>query len=183
MRTAGVVQARQHSFKTLLWHLIDRPRSASHETTAIQVYYSLMQFGEQRNHILNEQSALLENLYLPKKNRKYSKYLESSTPAFIRKLNTLTLANIRIEKSLTPLALLEDTPLVQAIEPIAKQARNFDPPNGQRGYMYPKQQIFLPLLTELSVATEEIQRESKLQSCLRNPSAIWQKPVSLQTVF
>ena len=29
------------------------------------------------------------------------------------------------------------------------------------------------------MATEEIPRESKLQSCLRSPSAIWQKPVSL----
>ena len=39
------------------------------------------------------------------------------------------------------------------------------------------------LLTELSVATDEIHIESKLQSCLKNPSAIWQKPISLQSVF
>jgi len=77
-----------------------------------------------------------------------------------QKLNILTLANTRIEKSPAPLAHLKGTPLVQTTDPIAKQAQNFDPTNGQRGYINSKQHILLPLLTELSVATEEIQRES-----------------------
>jgi len=112
-----------------------------------------------------------------------AKQARNFDPSNGQKLNILTLANIRIEKSPAPLAYLKDTPLVQTTELIAKQARIFDPPNGQRGYINCKQHISLPLLKELSVATEEIQRESKLQSCLRNPSAIWQKLVSLQTVF
>ena len=82
-----------------------------------------------------------------------------------QKLNTLTLVDIGIENPLAPLARLKDTPLVQTQEPIEKQAQNFDPPNGQRGYINSKQHN---LLTELSMATDEIHRESKLQSCLRN---------------
>ena len=68
-----------------------------------------------------------------------------------QKLNTLTLADIRIAESLAPLPHFKDTPLVQAIEPIAKQAQNFNLLNGQRECIYSKQ-ILLPLLTKLSVA-------------------------------
>ena len=60
------------------------------------------------------------------------------------------------------------TPLVQTQEPIEKLARNFDPPNGQKGIYKLKTASFALTLTELSVATDEIHRESKLQSCLRN---------------
>ena len=60
-----------------------------------------------------------------------------------QKLNTLTLAGIRIENPLAPLARLKDTPLVQTQEPIRKQAQNFDPPNGQRGYINSKQHNLL----------------------------------------
>ena len=80
----------------------------------------------------------------------------------------MTLADIRIENPFAPLARLKDTPLVQTQEPIEKQARNFDPPNGQKGIYKLKTASFAATLTELSVATDEIHRESKLQSCLRN---------------
>ena len=68
-----------------------------------------------------------------------------------QKLNTLTLADIRITASLAPLPHFKGTPLVQAIEPIAKQVQNFNLLNGQRGCIYSKQ-ILLPMLTKLWVA-------------------------------
>ena len=55
-----------------------------------------------------------------------------------QKLITLTLADIRIENPIVPLARFKETPLVQTQEPIEKQAQNFDPPNGQRGYINSK---------------------------------------------
>lgn len=63
-----------------------------------------------------------------------------SNTGLCQKLKILTLADVRIsiENPLAPLARFKETPLVQTQEPIEKQARNFDPPNGQRGYINSK---------------------------------------------
>ena len=64
-----------------------------------------------------------------------------------------------------------------------KLAAIFDLSNGQRGYINSKQHNLLWLLIELSVATDEIPLESKLQSCRSNSLVKWQQPNSSLTVF
>ena len=84
---------------------------------------------------LNAQNALLEP--------QVSQISGKLNTGLCQKLSTLTLADIRIENPLAPLARLKDTPLVQTQEPIEKQAQNFDPLNGQRGYINSKQHHLL----------------------------------------
>lgn len=66
-----------------------------------------------------------------------------------QKLNTLTLADIRIENPPAPLACFKETPLAQTQEPIEKQAQNFDPPNGQRGYINSQGPAYLHIVKKV----------------------------------
>ena len=62
-----------------------------------------------------------------------------------QKLNISSSYRISIENPLAPLARFKETPLIQNQEPIEKQARNFDSPNGQRGYINSKENCSLAL--------------------------------------
>ena len=83
--------------------------------------------GHKTNNKRKERRKKLAKKWIERQREKHEKFMKN-------------FSNKQLSDSLLALlARLKDTPLVQTQVPIRKQAQNFDPPNGQRGYINSKQ--------------------------------------------